>query len=93
MGSPPAKAASDEVGGLLSAEAWRDIADAAERILRQPKAAELSDFEADRPSVWCRNRKEEGLAALALRHSFWVADFESVAFEVLRKMLVFLRHR
>jgi hypothetical protein len=25
---------SDEVGDLLSAEAWRDIADAAERILR-----------------------------------------------------------
>ena len=32
---------SDEVGDLLSAEAWRDIADAAERILRDsPERAE-----------------------------------------------------
>ena len=34
----------DEVGDLLSAEAWRDIADAAERILREnPDGADSSE--------------------------------------------------
>ena len=35
---------SDEVGDLLSAEAWRDIADAAERMLREnPDGSDTSE--------------------------------------------------